>query len=179
MKYPAIIPVLVAIGCFMSGVFLAEYFSGEAQSPAPGKPEVLGARPPDFSLTDISGKLRNITEWRGKVLVLNFWASWCQPCREEIPGFIELQDKYADRGVQFLGIALEEVEAVRDFAGKLGINYPLLVGEQEIIKLANSLGNHIGGLPYTVIVNKQGIINFTKQGKLDFAEAEQLIVELL
>jgi len=140
----------------------------------------LSGKPsPDFSLMDVSGQRRNVSEWKGKVLAINFWATWCPPCLEEIPHFIKLQEKYGHQGLQFLGIALEGVDEVLGFANEHGINYPLLVGEQEVIKLAGKFGNHMGGLPYTVILDRNGHISFIKVGPLSASEAEQVIISLL
>ena len=173
------------VSCFFAGIFLAEYIRSNKQleNLPPSLPtnvqDLTGKPPPDFSLMDVSGQSRSVSEWQGKVLVINFWATWCPPCLEEIPHFINLQDKYGDQGLQFLGIALEGVDEVTSFANKLGINYPLLVGEQEVIKLAGKFGNRIGGLPYTVIIDRSGTINFIKVGPLSVTEAEQVITSLL
>ena len=173
------------VSCFFAGIFLAEYIRSNKQlenlSPSlqTNVQDLMGKPPPDFSLMDVSGQSRSVSEWQGKVLVINFWATWCPPCLEEIPHFINLQDKYGDQGLQFLGIALEGVDEVTSFANKLGINYPLLVGEQEVIKLAGKFGNRIGGLPYTVIIDRSGTINFIKVGPLSVSEAEQVITSLL
>ncbi len=168
MKRGTLITTVIIATCFFAGIFLAEYIRSNKQ--VAHLPPVLqtntqdltGKPAPDFSLMDVSGQSRNVSEWQGKVLVINFWATWCPPCLEEIPHFIKLQDKYGDQGLQFLGIALEDVDDVMNFANKLGINYPLLVGEQEVIKLGVKLGNRIGGLPYTVILDRRGNINFFK-----------------
>ena len=171
--------------CFFAGVFLAEYIRLNKKNenlPASlqtNTQDLTGKPSPDFSLMDVSGQSRSVSEWQGKVLVINFWATWCPPCLEEIPHFIGLQDKYGDQGLQFLGIALEDVDAVVRFANEIGINYPLLVGEQEVIKLGVKFGNRIGGLPYTVILDRSGIISFIKQGPLSVSEAEQVITSLL
>ena len=173
------------VSCFFAGIFLAEYIRSNKQLEnlppllQTNVQDLTGKPPPDFSLMDVSGQSRSVSEWQGKVLVINFWATWCPPCLEEIPHFINLQDKYGDQGLQFLGIALEGVDEVTSFANKLGINYPLLVGEQEVIKLAGKFGNRIGGLPYTVIIDRSGTINFIKVGPLSVSEAEQVITSLL
>ena len=185
MKRGTLITGVIVVSCFFVGVFLSDYTRSNKQlkqlPPAPQTTtkDLMGEPSPDFSLMDVSGQSRNVSEWQGKVLVINFWATWCPPCLEEIPHFINLQDKYGHQGLQFLGIALEGVDEVTSFANKIGINYPLLVGEQEVIKLAGKFGNQIGGLPYTVILDKNGLINFIKIGPLSVAEAEQVITSLL
>jgi len=185
MKRGTLITAIIIVTCFIAGIFVSEYIRSNNQvvnlPPALqiNTEDLTGEPSPDFSLMDVSGQLRNVAEWQGKVLVINFWATWCPPCLEEIPHFIDLQDKYGDQGLQFVGIALEGVDEVIGFANEQGINYPLLVGEQEVIKLANKFGNHIGGLPYTIILDRGGRISFIKQGPLSLLEAEQVITSLL
>ena len=144
-----------------------------------GQQQIIGLYRPDFSLADVNGQIRNISEWDGQVIALNFWATWCPPCLKEIPEFIELQTIYADRGLQFIGIALQQAEEVTDYIQEQGINYPILVGDVEVIKLAESYGNHIGALPYTVIINREGLITFIKHGQLSGKDAEEIISGLL
>ena len=140
---------------------------------------VINTKVDDFSLSDVDGEQRHLSEWQGKVIVLNFWATWCPPCREEIPAFIELQQQYSNDGLQFIGIALQEAEEIRDFIKEFDVNYPSLVGADDVIKIASKLGNDIGALPYTVIINRDGVISFTRRGPLSKSEAELAIKPLL
>lgn len=185
MKRGTLISGVIIVSCFFAGIILSDKVRPNKQigqlsiAPQASAIDLVGGPSPDFSLMDMSGQLRNVSEWQGKVLVINFWATWCPPCREEIPHFINLQDKYGHQGLQFLGIALEEADDVMSFANELGINYPLLVGEREVIKLAGKFGNRIGGLPYTVILDRSGNIYFIKTGPLSALEAEQVITSLL
>lgn len=176
---------VTVMSCFVAGVFLSDTIRSN-KSPEEiisatqmSQQDLSGTPSPDFTLMDVTGQQRNVSEWKGKVLVINFWATWCPPCLEEIPHFIKLQDKYGHQGLQFVGIALEGVDEVLGFANEQGINYPLLVGEQEVIKLAGKFGNRIGGLPYTVILDRKGHISFIKQGPLSRSEAEQVITSIL
>lgn len=185
MKRGTLITAVVITTCFFAGIFISEYIRSKKQvvnSPPAlqtNTQDLMGKPSPGFSLMDVSGQRRNVSEWKGKVLAINFWATWCPPCLEEIPHFIKLQDKYGHQGLQFLGIALEGVDEVKEFASEIGINYPLLVGEQEVIKLGTKFGNTIGGLPYTVILDRNGHISFIKMGPLSASEAEQVIISLL
>lgn len=140
---------------------------------------VLGRHRPDFTLPDLDGKMRSISEWDGKVIALNFWATWCPPCLKEVPEFVLLQTRYQAQGLQFIGIALQRPEEVRDFVAQNGMNYPVLAGELEVIKLAEAYGNHIGALPYTVIIDRNGQVAHVKPGILPTEEAESIIKSLL
>ena len=141
--------------------------------------EVVGTKLNDFSLLDGDGQQRQISEWQGKILVLNFWATWCAPCRAEIPAFVELQQQYKNDGLQFIGIALQEAEEIRDFLQEFNVNYPSLVGSGDVIKVAKQLGNDIGALPYTVFIDRNGTISFTHRGPLLKSDAEKVILSLL
>lgn len=140
---------------------------------------VIGKQRPDFSLQDIEDKLRSVNEWNGKVLVINFWATWCPPCRKEMPAFIELQDQYGKQGLQFIGIAIDDKDKVTDFSDTYGVNYPMLLGTLEAIKLGKQYGNSFGALPYTVIVGRDGKIAYTVRGEFQKATAEAEIKKLL
>lgn len=134
---------------------------------------------PDFTLPDTDGTLHTASDWDGQVLVVNFWATWCPPCRREIPAFIELQDEYGEQGLRFVGIAMDEAERVQDFAATLGINYPLLVGEQAVVDTARAYGNTAGVLPYSAVVDRDGRIIFTWAGEFTREQAEEVILPLL
>lgn len=141
--------------------------------------EVIGTVAEEFSLSGMDGKPRHSSEWKGKVMVINFWATWCPPCREEIPYFIELQEQYAAQGLQFVGVALQQADEVRDFLDEFGVNYPSLVGGDDVIQLATKLGNGIGALPYTVVIDRGRKIAFTRRGPLSKEDAESVIQALL
>lgn len=134
----------------------------------------------DFTLPDLQGQTHSESEWLGKkVLILNFWATWCPPCIREIPGFIKLQEKYGKRGLQFIGIAIDNQEAVQPFVKKMGMNYPILLGDQEAINLAINLGNKMAGLPFTVIIDRNGQIVSRQVGQMFEQQVEKTILPLL
>jgi len=140
---------------------------------------LVGQARPDFFLKDFRGESRRISEWKGKVLLLNFWATWCPPCQKEIPELIALQEDYKQEGLQIVGIAIDELGATQEFANKAGINYPTLTGEAEAIQVALSYGNTSGALPYTVIVDRNNRIAFTQPGQVHRDKIENLIRRLL
>jgi thiol-disulfide isomerase/thioredoxin len=181
-----ILIVIFAVFSAVAGYLLQQYINADnAEQTAvvvknPIAPAaVIGTKANDFSLSDVNGLQRHLSEWQGKVIAINFWATWCPPCREEIPAFIELQQQYASDGLQFIGIALQQAEEIREFMDEFNVNYPSLVGGDDVMKAAKSLGNDIGALPYTVIINRDGVISFTRRGPLSKSEAELAIKALL
>lgn len=131
------------------------------------------------TLPDVNGKMQPLTQWQGKVMVLNFWATWCPPCRAEIPDFVKMQEKYRDRGLIFVGVALDEAQNVRSFASETDINYPLLLGDDAAASLSAKIGNSMGGIPFTAIIDRQGTIVATRTGGMDAEELEALVKPLL
>ncbi|HEY5931043.1 MAG TPA: TlpA disulfide reductase family protein [Burkholderiales bacterium] len=131
------------------------------------------------SIPDLQGRPRSLGEWRGSVLVVNFWATWCPPCLKEIPEFVRMQDKLGHRGLQFVGIAADQPEKVREFAAKYKINYPVLLAEMDIIEIASRAGNKAGGLPFTVIVDRRGKWVRSESGALDEQKLSKLLEPLL
>ncbi len=144
-------------------------------SPAAVPVQVLGRTLPEFSLSDLDGQVRASSEWHGQLVVMNFWATWCPPCRKEIPEFIELQQKYAGHGVRFIGINMDKkVLTAKQYAQEMRINYPILTGSlNKLVALGEELGNQSGGLPYTVIISREARIIYTHQGLLPGHQAEQ------
>lgn len=117
---------------------------------------------PDFELLDLDGELFRLSDHRGDVLVVNFWATWCPPCRAEIPGFIRLQNEFRDQGVLFVGIALDEegAEVVEPYSRQRGINYPVLLDQGAVAR------QYDGGrvVPTTFLVDRAGNIRFRHEG---------------
>src|SRR5438876_4592007 len=96
-----------------------------------------------LSLPDTQGVPQRLNQWRGKVLVVNFWATWCEPCREEMPEFVRAQTEFGASGLQFVGIAVDQADKVDKFAKDIGLNYPTLIGGYGAVELSKTLGNRL------------------------------------
>lgn len=130
-------------------------------------------------LTDLNGKAQTLSQRRGKVLVVNFWATWCPPCREEIPALMRIQRKYSVNGVEVIGIALDNESKVRDYAENMGINYNLLIGSTETLATVSDLGNATGVLPFTIVLDRAGKPAYTHAGALTEASLDVVLLPLL
>jgi cytochrome c biogenesis protein CcmG/thiol:disulfide interchange protein DsbE len=131
---------------------------------------------PDFSLTDLSGRTLTLADYRGKVVLLNFWATWCGPCRLEVPGFVDLQSKYRDQGLVVIGISMDDEEApVREFYQRYRMNYPVAMGDDAV---ADRFGG-ILGLPTTFVIQRDGHIYAKQTGVEDVETFEEAIKKLL
>ena len=144
-----------------------------AETPAIPAAELKQFFASDF--IDHQGHRQAVSQWRGKILVVNFWATWCAPCREEMPDFSRLQEKYSDRGVQFLGIAIESREKIAVYADRSTVSYPLLAGGHDAVELSRSLGNGVGGIPYTLVLGKSGEPLLSHTGRLPAAKLDSLL----
>ena len=120
----------------------------------------------DFSFPDVNGQMQASNQWFGKIVVVNFWATWCSPCLKEIPEFIELQDDYKQQGVQFIGIAIDDLEPVKQYLASINGNYPQLIAGDSGIALAKQFGNTANGVPYTIIIDPTGKIVRKHGGEL-------------
>jgi thiol-disulfide isomerase/thioredoxin len=139
---------------------------------------VIPARLPDFSLNDLSGKATSITSWGDKSLIINFWATWCAPCRREIPLLKTLASDWAGRDLQVVGIAVDDADKVRQFAEKFKIDYPVLTGEEGAMEAAAKFGMESPGLPFTVFTDRRGEIVALFVGELHRAQAEFILSEV-
>lgn len=148
--------------------------AGSAIAAASAAAGLMAAR-----LPDIDGRPQALEQWRGKVLVVNFWATWCAPCREEIPAFIRAQERWGTKGLQIVGIAIDEKDKVRPYATELKINYPILIGGLDGIELARQAGNRLGGLPFTVLFDRQGGAVHSQLGGVSEQKLNALVQPLL
>ncbi len=160
------------------GRLLIDQITGNAQGREAA--QAMVDRPaPEFSLPDITGAMRNSHEWDGKVVILNFWATWCPPCRSETPMFVDMQEQYSATGLQFVGVAIDDTEKVQNFMDTYGVNYPMLIGENAAIEISKNYGNRYGALPYTVIIDRSGKIQFVQRGEMTREMIENTISQLL
>ena len=132
----------------------------------------------DFSLPDLDGKVRKISDWHGKARLINFWATWCAPCRREIPLLKKMQTEHAENNLQVIGIAVDFVEEVTAYAEEADFNYPILVGQDEAMAAAEATGIDFIGLPFTMIVAPDGHLINTHIGEIHENQME-LIIKVL
>ena len=127
---------------------------------------------PDFSLPDMTGQQLKLSDYRGKVVLLDFWATWCEPCREEVPHFVELQSKLGDRGLQIIGVSMDDgPEPVRDFYRQFKINYPVVMGNAKI----GELHGGVLGLPIAFVMGRDGRIYSKHIGATEISLLERAI----
>ena len=129
---------------------------------------------PAFQLPDLDGQPRRIDEWPGKHLVLNFWATWCAPCRREIPLLKAFQDEHGDR-YQVIGIAVDFVEPVQAYAEETGFNYPVLIGQEDAMAVAETSGVEFIGMPFTMIVTADGALLTAYIGEIHQEELDHMV----
>lgn len=138
--------------------------------------EVSSAPLYQAAFTDLTGQPFALNKLKGKVTVINFWAAWCPPCRREIPDLITIYDLYRERGVAFLGIAVEDNrELIQEFARAYNMNYPLVTGKEAGIELMQKLGNPSAGLPFTLVLDARGNIVASRRGPMDISRLEEAL----
>lgn len=130
-------------------------------------------------LPNENGVIQNLNQYKGKVILLNFWATWCPPCREEMPELSELHTKYKNKNVVVIGLAVDELRLVREFALASPVGYPLLASEDSGMELASNLGNTQGVLPFTVMIDTKGKVVKTYFGRIHQDVIEEELKPLL
>jgi len=128
------------------------------------------------SFSDLSGRSRRLSEWQGRVVLFNFWATWCAPCRQEMPILDAAARKYSFSAV---GIGIDSAVKIGEFAANYGIRYEMLVAGVEAIQLMKNLGNPSGGLPFSLVLDRRGRVAHRKLGPLAEAELEGIVTPLL
>jgi peroxiredoxin len=149
---------------------------GQAAPPREG----AAANAKAFTLPGLDGLQHRLSDWSGKVIVLNFWASWCGPCQQEIRDFVGYQEKFAVRGLQVIGIGLDEERRLRNVQRTLAINYPVLVVDPvHDVGILRAWGNSSGAIPYTVVIDRLGRIAHIHRGPMQSEQIEEIVVPLL
>ena len=128
------------------------------------------------SYPDLSGRSRRLSEWQGRVTLFNFWATWCAPCREEMPLLDAISGK---SGAQVVGIGIDSAEKIREFAANVVVRYEMLVADASAIQLMKEIGNPTGGLPFSVLLDRQGRVAHRKLGAFSRAELEGILAPLV
>lgn len=169
--------VLGGVIAGVTGFGLYSYYYGNGSGDNDIADQVL---PANLELTDLNGHKHTLGEWRGHLLLINFWATWCGPCKKEIPLLAKAQKRYAAQGLQIIGPAVDDPTTVRQEASLLGIDYPVMVGTPEqMISLMSTLGNQPGGLPFSVLVSPDGRVIQRHLGEFGSKELNTLIEQNL
>ncbi len=156
--------LLILIAVLFTGIGI--YFGAKRFQPAAPADTAVGALM-QLTLPDPAGKQRKKSEWQGKVLLVNFWATWCPPCVAEMPELEALQAERGSKGLQIVGIGIDSPSNIREFSEKHKITYPLLVGGLQGTDVSRSFGNETGGLPFTVLIGTDGTVKQAYMGRLD------------
>lgn len=166
---------LIGVGILLAGQLSRS--SGRATPAAADAPQAV-AHLMALTLPDAEGQAQPLVAWQGKILLVNFWAPWCLPCREEMPLLDAAQRKWGARGFQVVAVAMEEAGPVRDYAHTRHWDFPLLVGADKVDGLVSELGNTGDGIPYSVLIDAQGKLRYTKLGAFGADELDALIQSL-
>jgi len=169
--FKAILFVVVGFIAISAGIFAYQ----QVELPPPEDRPPL----PSFSLPDTKGIEYAVETWKNKVLVINFWATWCPPCREEIPAFMKMQTELGPKGLQFIGIAIEEAEPVIGFLQEVAVNYPMLIAGSEGFQLSAKLGNTLNVVPFSLVVDRSGRIVHTQMGVFQPSQVRKWVIPLL
>ena len=183
-------PLKVAYAGFalLGAAVLGAYVYDRTRAPPASPPRALAAaaavtvkaptipiRRPDFALKDLDGRSRPISDWDGKALVINFWATWCAPCRREIPLLNRIAHDYLAQGVTVIGVAVDFADDVRAFSKDFPIRYPLLIGEEDGLETARAFGVQTMAFPFTAFTDSQGRMLALHMGELHAAEAQAIL----
>ncbi len=174
---PRLVRILIVSAALAAGLYVSISMNEPAPPPVhtTANIDLVGSHRPEFRLGSSTGAFVTPADFTGKTLLINFWATWCAPCLEEMPMLMELQADYGDQGLQVIGIALDDVQRVRDFIEKLGIDYPILVGAVDVIETNRDYGNVTGLLPYSVLVDKSGVIQWQYSGVIQDEDVRELL----
>lgn len=163
-----LIIVLLALIMAGGGFWAASYYASPAAVTNPETTSELTGRPiPQYRLSSINGSIFTPADFSGQVVLYNFWATWCGPCRKEMPMLQRLYEEHAAEGFTVVGIAIDDIQAVRQFTSDIGITYPVLVGADDVMQVNRDFGNVSGSLPFSVLVDRDGIVHWWDWGILE------------
>jgi peroxiredoxin len=169
--------ILIVVAMVISVMLVFGIQKARNASSAHNAGKLQGQLAPDFALASLDGKTLKLSDYRGKAVLLNFWATWCEPCKIEMPWFVDLQKKYGPQGLQVVGVAMDDAspKEIGVFAQKLGVNYPIVIGKEEV-------GTQYGGvqfLPSTFYIGRDGKILDRVFGLVSRSEIESNIQKAL
>ena len=174
-------PALIAVAGLAAGLGYQFYQQRSPQTEAPAPVDGTTAAPtlvdtlPVVTLADRDGELRSLSDWPDRALIINFWATWCAPCRREIPLLQQIQRERGEDGFQVIGIAVDFRDKVLAYAEEMSIEYPLLIGEQDALDAAAAFGLDAIGFPFTVFTDRSHRVVAAHLGELEPAEAEVIL----
>jgi peroxiredoxin len=173
VKRDPIILIVVAVVISLMLVFGIQKTRHSSSAQQNGAGKLRGKEAPDFSLASLDGKTLKLSDFHGKAVLLNFWATWCEPCKIEMPWFVDLQKKYGAQGFQVLGVAMDDSSPsdIAEFAKKMGVNYPIVIGKEAV-------GDQYGGIPYlpsTFYIDRDGKVVDRVFGLVSRSEIENNI----
>ena len=177
MRRDPVVLIVVAMVVALMLVFGFKLTRHSSQGVAAGNTQMKNGTAPDFTLQSLDGKTVRLSDFRGKPVVLNFWATWCGPCKIEMPWFVDLQKEYGPAGLQFLGVAMDDASTkdIAEFAESMKVNYPILIGKE-------SVGDDYGGvqfLPETFYIDRNGKVVDKAFGLKGRGEIEDAIKKIL
>ena len=165
--------VVIAILSSVIGVYVGMHRLAPTVPANPAVATLMQSR-----LPDAGGQLHQLSDWKGKILLVNFWAPWCPPCVEEMPELAALQNEMAAKNLQIVGIGIDSPSNIKQFAEKHQVSYPLLVAGMQGTELSREMGNQAGGLPFTVLLDPTGQVRKTYLGRLNIAQLRSDLAEL-
>jgi thiol-disulfide isomerase/thioredoxin len=173
MKKNTLLFVVIAVAFAAIGAYFALQRM-EPTQPQQSASKLLFAQ----TLTNLQGNPEAISKWKGKILIVNFWATWCAPCVEEMPELVELQQEMKAHNVQIIGIGIDSASNMREFSSKHNIDYPLYIAGMNGTELSRQFGNQVGGLPFTVLIGTDGQVKKTYLGRLKMQQLRKDLTSL-